>query len=341
MPLPSTPVLSVVVPSHRGSHRLPALLDALAVQRLDEPWEVVVVVDGRDNPTETLLAEEDARGRLPLVVVVRETSTGVAGALNAGLAVARGDVVVRCDDDLTPGPDVLARHLAHHRAADGPVGVIGPTRDVLPESRYALAYGRAASERSVSDVLARPADELWRHWAAHNSAPRAALEAVGGADESFSYREDSDLGLRLAAHGLRLVVDPELVVPHRGAARTTAVRAARAWVSGASEVLFAARHPEVSTAAGPAPERPADRLWSRLVARRAERMTTRDAAQEAGARVDRLIRFLPLGLAGRLVALVVEAAAVGGRANGELEQSGLRAQKDAELALEQGEQPRR
>src|SRR6478672_11428558 len=37
---------SVIVPSHRGAHRLPALLEALSRQDHLGPWEVVVVLDG-------------------------------------------------------------------------------------------------------------------------------------------------------------------------------------------------------------------------------------------------------------------------------------------------------
>ena len=37
---------SVIVPSHRGAHRLPALLEALSRQDHPGPWEVVVVLDG-------------------------------------------------------------------------------------------------------------------------------------------------------------------------------------------------------------------------------------------------------------------------------------------------------
>ena len=47
-----TPVASVIVPTHRGAHRLGALLAALEAQDLTEPWEVVVVVDGPDAETQ-------------------------------------------------------------------------------------------------------------------------------------------------------------------------------------------------------------------------------------------------------------------------------------------------
>ena len=48
---------SVIVPSHRGAHRLPALLDALARQDHPGPWEVLVVLDGvLDDSPEVLEA---------------------------------------------------------------------------------------------------------------------------------------------------------------------------------------------------------------------------------------------------------------------------------------------
>ena len=123
------PAASVIVPTHRGAHRLPVLLDALAAQDVDEPWEVVVVLDGVLDDSPRLL--EQWQDRLDLRIVVHPEPLGLVDALNDGYAAARGRVLIRCDDDLTPGPDMVRRHIAHHTAA-GDVGVMGPTRDVFP-----------------------------------------------------------------------------------------------------------------------------------------------------------------------------------------------------------------
>lgn len=96
------PALSVVVPTRGGVRRLPVLLDALAAQSLDEPWEVVVVLDGDVDGSRALL--ESYADRIPLRIVERTGGTGVGAALAAGYEAARGEIVVRCDDDLTPGP---------------------------------------------------------------------------------------------------------------------------------------------------------------------------------------------------------------------------------------------
>ncbi|WP_392545017.1 glycosyltransferase [Oryzobacter telluris] len=323
---------TVVVPTHRGSHRLPALLTALAEQDTVDPWEVVAVVDGRDPDTEAVLAR-GAPG-LVLTVVTRNRAGGAAVALNAGVAVARGRVIIRCDDDLTPAPDMVRRHLAHHRDTDD-VGVVGLTRDVLPDSPYARAYGRSATARALAASYARPEGERWVSWAAHNSVLRDRLEAVGGFDESFSYREDSDLGLRLQESGIRIVIDPDLEIEHRGAAHDAETRAARAWVSGASEVLFRSRHPSASlVVAPPAPRTTRARLWSFASTVLSLGLRDRRRAGAAGRMVDRALPRAPAGVGGRLVALVTEASAVAGRRHGGAAQDTFRAQKGDELDRE-------
>lgn len=325
------PAASVIVPTHRGAHRLPRLLATLEAQDFAGPWELVVVVDGHDVETEALL--EDRQERLPLRVVVRQRSCGVAAALNTGYGAAAGRVLVRCDDDLTPAADMVSRHVAHHTGPE-PLGVIGPTRDVLSNSRYARVYGRMAGARALHAAYTRPEQLRWLGWAAHNSMTRATWEAVGGFDESFSYREDNDLGLRLVKLGLRLVVDPRLEIEHRGAAADTRTRAARAWVSGASEVLFADRHPEAAPLLVARASTTREKLWSGATTVLSTAIRDRKAAGIAGGITDRLLPVLPVRAGGRAVALVVEASARSGRRLGIPDHQAYRAQKDAEVAAE-------
>lgn len=328
---PPAPAASVVVPTHRGAHRLGPLFLALEAQDLAQPWEVVVVIDGRDAETEAMV--DAYRDRLPLHTVLREVSTGVAGALNAGYDAARGRVVVRCDDDLTPAPDMLRRHLDHHATGEL-VGVIGPTRDVLADTAYARAYGRAANERALASAYSRPASTRWVGWAAHNSVARECWATVGGFDESYSYREDSDFGLRLTRAGVTLLVDPALELEHRGAANDTRTRAARAWVSGASEVLFAQRHPQVAATLTAPPAGGRQRVWHTSVTALARAVRTRESAARLGAVVDRALPRMPLPVARRIVAAVVEASAASGRLHGSSDQEAYREQKAEELRTE-------
>lgn len=307
---------SVVVPSRGGAARLPILLEALARQRVDASWEVLVVLDGDVDGSGAIV--DGYAERLPLRVLGLEPGgDGVAAVLAAGYAAAYGEVVIRCDDDLTPAPDFVARHLAWHRdrlAGAPPLGVIGLTRDVFDDGPYAEAYGRPANERLLAAAYARPADQRWLHWAACNSVPRAAYHAAGGFDPTMAYREDSELGLRLARSGVELVIDPALEIEHRAPAADAAARVARAWTSGASTRAFGDRHRETVTSTA----HRVTTAWTRLVAAQARRLRTRDDAARLGRRVDRLLPRVPGPARGRLVAWAVEAAAVAGRRSGDV-----------------------
>lgn len=305
--------LTVVVPTRGGAARLPVLLEALARQDLADPWEVVFVLDGDVDGSRRLI--EAHADRIPLRVVERAGGDGVGAALAAGYDAARGEVVLRCDDDLTPPPGFLAAHLARHRARPPgapPLGVVSLTRDVLAPTPYATAYGRPANERLIAQAHARPAGQRWMHWAACNSVPRAAYEAVGGFDTTMGYREDSELGLRLARAGVEIVIDPTLEIEHRGAATDTSTRAARAFTSGASTVAFEERHPDTRAAAA-APSG----AWGRAVRLGAARIASRDHAAALGRGVDRLLPRLPGAARGKAVAWAVESAAVAGRRAGD------------------------
>lgn len=307
------PSISVVVPTRGGANRLPALLDALAAQDVAGQWEVIIVLDGDVDGSGALV--EASTDRLPMRVIRRPGGDGVAHALAAGYEAARGEIVMRCDDDLTPAPTLVAGHLARHRARPAgaaPLGVISMTRDVFDDTPYAESYGRPANARLIAEAYARPDGERWRHWAACNSVPRAAYDAVGGFDVTMGYREDSELGLRLARSGVEIVIDPALEVEHRGPAADTASRAARAFTSGASTLDFEARHPGGNRE----PARPRG-MWGRAVASGAARIGSRSDAEVVGRRVDLALPRLPEAARGKAVAWAVESAALAGRRVGD------------------------
>lgn len=323
---------SVVVPSHRGAHRLPDLLEAFAAQDVQEPWELVIALDGVLDESPQII--EAFSERVPLRVMATQKPRGVVATLNDAFNQAHGQVLIRCDDDLTPRPDYVRRHLAHH-AGRTDVGVVGPTRDVFPETRYAKVYGIPANERLLAAAYEREPDMRWISWAANNSVHRDSWAKVGGFDPRFVYGQDSELGLRLKEiAGVEIVIDPELEIEHRGPSTSAANRVPRAFVSGASARLFDVVHPGrkpalVATAGGPKAQ-----VWSRAVSRVADRVTDKDGYERLGRFVDRVISRLPARAAGKVVAFAVEAAGQAGRRHGNLDLSSYKGTKEAELAAE-------
>lgn len=307
----SSPVASIIVPSYRGAERLPRLLDSLAAQEPGAPaFEVVVVVDGVDDGSVALVEAEDRFEARPLLLPRNE---GRVTALNTGFAAARGEVLIRCDDDLRVPPTFVASHVGAH--ADAAVrgeliGVVGLTRDMHDDAPYARAYGRDAGARSHAAARACPDDALWRHWAADCSIARAVWERVGPYDSAYrAYGwEDVDYGWRLHAAGVRLVRVSGADAEHHGPARTAVARASKAFASGSARAAFARLHPDAPLA----PPRAGEGVWGALVGAVARTHRTPEHVARSARLVDRVLGRVPRPVGTKLVALVVEGAGLAG-----------------------------
>ncbi|MGI8887508.1 MAG: HAD-IIIA family hydrolase [Nocardioidaceae bacterium] len=187
--LPTT----VVVPTV-GRTSLRVMLDALASGCGPRP-EAVVVVDDRPIAADADRLGESLRDLdLPGMRVVATGGGGPAMARNLGWRLATTEWISFLDDDVVPDPDWLQRLAADLEAADSSiVGIQGRVRVPLPDDRRPTDWERSTAGLATARWIT--ADMTYR---------RSALSAVGGFDERFprAFREDADLGLRVAtSHG--------------------------------------------------------------------------------------------------------------------------------------------
>lgn len=203
--------LSVVIPSRDAGNRLRACLDALARQRgVDGAFEVIVVDDGSEPPVDPRLAL--GFDRFSLTVVRRELSGGPGAARNDGWRVAKGRVCLFLDDDVVVGPDVVAGHLAAHRAgAQAGIAVIGIGRMTARIERVgdwlARRYGEAWNANVAELHAGRPL-AVGDCYSGNLSIPTEALRTSTGFDTGFRRSEDIELAARLVESGLRLAYVP-------------------------------------------------------------------------------------------------------------------------------------
>ena len=108
---------------------------------------------------------------------------------NAGVTVARGEVVVTCDADSRMHPDSFQEIL--RRLGTG--NVVGGGAMVLPE-RWSL--GIVASGLSILPYLAFTGVTFGLFWFFKED-----FEAIGGFDTRYVSVEDVDFAQRLKAHG--------------------------------------------------------------------------------------------------------------------------------------------
>lgn len=113
---------SVVIPSWNSHTSLVDCLRALELSSLNrlapDRLEAIVCDDGSTDQTWDLLQTLELRLRL---TAVRLPHRGQSAALNFGLGVAAGDIVVFCDSDMVVGCGALDELLARHEQWPGAV----------------------------------------------------------------------------------------------------------------------------------------------------------------------------------------------------------------------------
>lgn len=213
------PQVSIVIPTHDSravlAHALTALLGEMTADH-----EVVVVDSASMDGTVDLV-----RTDFPWVRVERlEVNAGFARAVNAGIRVAHGDIIVLLNDDTEVAPGWLSAVIAPLQRDPSVGSCASRIRDFSDRTRIDSAgdqLGLVASQigHGEPDGVAfdRPRDIL-SACAAAAAYRRSALVAIGGFDEWYgSYLEDVDVGIRLILQGYRCVYVPEAIVYHRGA----------------------------------------------------------------------------------------------------------------------------
>jgi GT2 family glycosyltransferase len=148
-----------------------------------------------------------------LIVVESAAGPGPAAARNAGAEQAKGDVLVFVDSDVLAHSDTFRRIRAAFDADPELAAVFG-SYDDSPEAAGAVSGFRNLLHHFVHQSSGGPATTFW---AGLGAVRRDVFTQAGGFD-SQRYREpsieDIELGMRLAAVGARMKLDPGLQGTH-------------------------------------------------------------------------------------------------------------------------------
>jgi GT2 family glycosyltransferase len=222
-------VISVVIPTRDRPELLRRALAGALAQTYRE-IEVVVVVDGPDEPTEDVLrAVDDPRLRW----IVNPESVGGSEARNQAVRAAKGQWVAFLDDDDEWLPAKLERQLALLATVDGPAVASCRIITRTPRADFVGPDRPPRPAEHLSEYLFRPRRPFARGARLQTSALVVSRELALQVpwDPSVKRFQDFDWLLRVSAMGARIVIVPEALSVWRHLERRTSLgdRHSRDW----------------------------------------------------------------------------------------------------------------
>lgn len=236
------PLVSIVIPTYNRLSRLRQVIAAVERQEfpLDQA-EVVIVSDGSTDGTHEYLAGLQTPLNLRFIP---QANGGPAAARNNGFRSARGEYVLFIDDDVVPGPRLVAEHMRLQAGRDNLV-VLGP---MLNPPDFALspwvAWEQAMLEKQYDAMLRGDWPATARQFYTGNtSLPRQVLVESGGFDERFRRAEDIELAYRLEQQGVEFAFTMA-AVGHHYAERSFASWLQTPYAYGRSDIIFSRERQE-------------------------------------------------------------------------------------------------
>jgi GT2 family glycosyltransferase len=213
--------VSVVVPTFGRDAVLVDTVRAVVAQGGADEVLVVDQTEVHAPQTVDALHALEAAGRIRVLGL---RPPGTVHAMNTGLQAARGGIVLFLDDDLVPGPGLVAAHARAHRDHPEAWAVAGqvlqPGCEPVPAGRRAA--GRGLREDLDFDFAGNEGAWVSNVMAGNLSVKRAEALAAGGFDENFlppvAYRFETEFAKRIVARGGRIRYEPSASVRHLRAA---------------------------------------------------------------------------------------------------------------------------
>nr|WP_202868151.1 MULTISPECIES: glycosyltransferase family 2 protein [Kribbella] len=238
------PPVSVVMPVLNEERHLEEAVGRVLEQDYPGNLEVVLAIGPSKDRTQEIadkLAEKDHR-----ISIVPNPTGKTPAALNVGIAHAKHDILVRVDGHgaLTDGYITRAVEVLEESGADNVGGVMAAEGRTPTEMAVACAYrsrlGLGASTFHQGGK-AGPADTVYL-----GVFRRAALERVGGFDETMHRAQDWELNYRIRKTGGLIWFSPDLSVTYRPRSSLSAV-AKQFFHTGQWRREVIRRHPETAS----------------------------------------------------------------------------------------------
>ena len=213
--------LSVVIPTYCREQVLLETIGYLAEQSGDTEGVVeILLIDQTPNhekATEKQLCQWDDAG---IVRWHRLEQAHLTRAMNTGLLVAKAEIVLFVDDDIIPGPDLLANHLQVYQNWPGIMAVVGqilqPGEE--PEDIEYAPHGGMLRRFMDFPFKSTRATFVENAMAGNFSMVRKKAVQLGGFDERFippvASRFESEFAKRIIRSRQKIRFEPTASIRH-------------------------------------------------------------------------------------------------------------------------------
>jgi glycosyltransferase involved in cell wall biosynthesis len=213
---------TIVICTHNRSALLRETLEALALCERPGPVDVVVVDNRSTDDTAAVVVALAREYPMPLRVA-REERPGKSAALNTGIALAGGDVIVFTDDDAVPDRRWLVELDAAFRATgcDWTFGRVVPKWQSAPPAWFGPELNGMFALLDFGDEPFAVTEPRHAFYGVNCAVRRASLEALGPYRSDLGPQsatggggDDMDMFFRALAAGQRIQYVPGAVVAH-------------------------------------------------------------------------------------------------------------------------------
>jgi glycosyltransferase involved in cell wall biosynthesis len=184
------------MPVYNARRYLRPAVESILAQTFGD-FELIAVDDGSKDDSAAILREYGAKDQR--VQVISRPNTGIVGALNDGLAAARGEFIARMDSDDISTPERFEKQVAFLR--EHPDHVLVGSQVMLIDPSGATLCPKQDTEYTHEAIDAALLAGRWPLVHPTIMVRREAMERVGRYRAKYQWLEDLDLFLRLAEIG--------------------------------------------------------------------------------------------------------------------------------------------
>jgi len=198
---------SVIIPALNAAEHIGEQLLALARQRTEVSWELIVADNGSSDRTVGVVESIAPQIAVPVRIVDASARTGVSAARNAGAAVAAGELLLFTDaDDVVD--DLWVQEMVSALRGNLFVGGKEELWDLNGETIG--SWRRPMGEAHNAEFMGRPYVR-----GGNFGCTTAAYAAAGGFDETLLRSVDIDFSLAMRAVGITPVFAERAIVHYR------------------------------------------------------------------------------------------------------------------------------